>query len=268
MFDSDIATEYGIKEAILLQFFYFWDAKNRANNSNFRDGRYWTFNSVKAFETLFPYMTKDQIRRTLDKMCELGLIVKDNLNQNPHDRTLWYALTDMAKAKVEKCQMDLAQMPNGNGKNAKSYNTTNNIYSSNTVNNIIAQSDKNPSEPKANVSALILNNGEEWLPEQSLFEEYIELYPNVDIEYQFKAMRVWCLSNPKKRKTKTGIKRFVNQWLDKEQNKNISGYKKVDNGNKYNPNPQLKEIEDKRKGVEHIDDWTKVDEYGNYHPEW
>lgn len=31
---------------------------------------------------------------------------------------------------------------------------------------------------------------------------------------------------------------------------------------------QKREQADKQKGIVHVDDWTKVDEYGNYHPEW
>lgn len=96
----------------------------------------------------------------------------------------------------------------------------------NKDNNIIAQSQKAQSqkqtkndEPKANVSAIPLNDGTEWLPEQSLFDEYVKLYPNVNVKQQFNAMRGWCVSNPTKRKTAKGIKRFVNTWLSNEQDK-------------------------------------------------
>jgi len=91
---------------------------------------------------------------------------------------------------------------------------------------IIAQSQKAQSqkqakndEQKADVSAIPLNDGTEWLPEQSLFDEYVKLYPNVNVKQQFNAMRGWCMSNPTKRKTAKGIRRFVNTWLSKEQDK-------------------------------------------------
>ena len=32
-------------------------------------------------------------------------------------------------------------------------------------------------------------------------------------------MRGWLLANPRNRKTKTGIMRFVNAWLSREQNR-------------------------------------------------
>ena len=31
-------------------------------------------------------------------------------------------------------------------------------------------------------------------------------------------MRVWSISNPTKKKTKRGVTRFVNTWLDNSQN--------------------------------------------------
>ena len=74
-------------------------------------------------------------------------------------------------------------------------------------------------EPEADVSAIPLNDGTEWRPTEALFAEYVRLYPNVDVKQQFNEMRGWCLSNPKKKKTKRGITRFVNAWLAKEQDR-------------------------------------------------
>lgn len=44
------------------------------------------------------------------------------------------------------------------------------------------------------------------------------LYPAVDVEQQLRNMRGWLLANPKNKKTKAGIMRFVNSWLSREQN--------------------------------------------------
>lgn len=97
--------------------------------------------------------------------------------------------------------------------------------------NILAQSSgKQTSEPEADVEALILNDGSEWRPTSALFAEYVRLYPNVDVKQQFNVMRSWCLSNPKKRKTKRGITRFVNSWLAREQDK---GYQRPADKNSY-----------------------------------
>ena len=90
--------------------------------------------------------------------------------------------------------------------------------------NILARSSgKQTSKPEADVEALILNDGSDWKPTEALFAEYVRLYPNVDVKQQFNVMRGWCISNPKKRKTRKGITRFVNSWLSREQDK---GYRR------------------------------------------
>lgn len=77
----------------------------------------------------------------------------------------------------------------------------------------------NGAEPEAPVEALPLNDGTDWRPTVSQYEEYMRLYPGVNIDQEFRNMRGWCLGNPSRRKTKAGIKRFVTNWLSKEQNK-------------------------------------------------
>lgn len=85
---------------------------------------------------------------------------------------------------------------------------------------VSAQSDLfDHSEPQADVEAIPLNDGSEWRPTQAEYEEYCRLYPAVDVKSEIAGMRAWSLSNPKNKKTKNGVKRFLNGWLSKEQNK-------------------------------------------------
>ena len=74
-------------------------------------------------------------------------------------------------------------------------------------------------EPVPAVITLPLNDGTEYSVTQSDIPEYASLYPAVDIEAELRAMRGWCLSNEKKRKTRYGIKRFINGWLARVQDK-------------------------------------------------
>lgn len=46
-----------------------------------------------------------------------------------------------------------------------------------------------------------------------------ELYPSVDILQELRKMRGWLDSNPTRKKTRRGIKRFINSWLAKEQDR-------------------------------------------------
>lgn len=93
-FRVDLATQFGIIAAILLQHIYFWTEKNAANGKHYIDGSFWTYNSVKAFHLLHPYATERKIRLTLNKLKTDGVVKTSNYNKTTYDRTLWYALTD------------------------------------------------------------------------------------------------------------------------------------------------------------------------------
>ena len=65
---------------------------------------------------------------------------------------------------------------------------------------------------------LPLVDGSDFPIAQETVDELSGLYPAVDVAQQLRNMRGWLLANPKNRKTKTGIMRFVNSWLAREQN--------------------------------------------------
>lgn len=113
MFNIALAKKYGLDEAVFLENLIFWVIRNRANGKNFFDGRTWTYNSVRAFKELFSFWSTQQLRRVLDSLLKQGVIVKGNYNQNPYDRTLWYALADEDTFIKEYGQIDLPKPTNG-----------------------------------------------------------------------------------------------------------------------------------------------------------
>ena len=74
-----------------------------------------------------------------------------------------------------------------------------------------------PSAPP--VLTLLLNDGSEYGIREQDVAEWQETFPNVDVMQQLRSMKLWCRDNPKKRKTKNGIRRFITNWLDREQNR-------------------------------------------------
>ena len=135
MFDTKVAKRLGIVEAVLLHNIQFWIDKNRVNEKHFYKGRYWTYNSAKAFSELFEYLSDRQISRALKQLVDDGWLIKDNFNANPFDRTNWYALTDKYHSEfmgqngvTNSCEAihktkdaDLPKMVNGKTKSGKSY---------------------------------------------------------------------------------------------------------------------------------------------------
>lgn len=89
----------------------------------------------------------------------------------------------------------------------------------------LAQSDAGASsapepadEQEQPVAMIPLADGSEFPVPASLASEYATAYPGVDVASELAQVRAWCLSNPRKRKTKTGVRRFLNSWLDRAQN--------------------------------------------------
>lgn len=67
-----------------------------------------------------------------------------------------------------------------------------------------------------------LNDGSEFPVLDNDVKKWEKLYPAVDVMQELRNMRGWLMSNPTRRKTKAGIKRFITGWLAKEQNKGRS----------------------------------------------
>ena len=113
-FNVKVAEEYGIEKAILLENFYFWIIKNRANNKNLHNGRYYTYNTAEAFEKLFPYMKARRIAQLLREMeHEDGLLISGQFNN--YDRTKSYTLTDVEMSYLEVAIIQ--KLDNGTYKN-------------------------------------------------------------------------------------------------------------------------------------------------------
>lgn len=81
-----------------------------------------------------------------------------------------------------------------------------------------AEQESSAPEPEP-IITLPLNTGEEYPIFQCDLQEFAELYPAVDVLQAMRGMRGWLLTNPGRRKTKRGIKRFVNSWLAREQDR-------------------------------------------------
>jgi hypothetical protein len=85
------------------------------------------------------------------------------------------------------------------------------------VSNASSDSRSPPAVNGEAVAYIPLNNGSEWGVSKEFLAELEKAYPVVDGPQTLKEIRVWCLANPAKRKTKSGVARFVNNWFAREQ---------------------------------------------------
>ena len=101
-------------------------------------------------------------------------------------------------------------------------NSSHNRSSHNTssqINSVGAE----PEEASAAAPAIPLIDGSEYCVKVKELEEWKKAFPAVDVTQELGEMRAWCLSNPTLRKTKNGVRRFINTWLSKEQDKRHTG---------------------------------------------
>lgn len=123
-FNEQITKLYGVNEAIFMQNLYWWIEKNRQSEINYytvklhnKNGEiftvsdYWTYNSMRAFQT------ERQIRTIVYNFRRKGLIITSNLNKMKHDKTMWYTLTNNVKKVYENSQTQLTEKSNGFGQN-------------------------------------------------------------------------------------------------------------------------------------------------------
>lgn len=111
--DGQVAQRYGLEEAIFLDAMVFWYRTNRGDNRNFRDGRWWSHNSMRAYEQVFPWWTSKQVRRIIESCKAKGALLSGNYNQDRRDRTYWYSPGDEVLALYGEDVPGKCNCPNG-----------------------------------------------------------------------------------------------------------------------------------------------------------
>ena len=114
--NKTLAREIGLNEALILQQINYWIEINKKSGNNFYDGRYWTYNSIRAWqEKDFDYMSFDTVKRTFAKLEKAGFLLVGNYNKDPRDKTKWYTintekLDQWKSAKSTNAQVQIAPM--------------------------------------------------------------------------------------------------------------------------------------------------------------
>ena len=98
VFDTHIASKYGMKEAVLIKHFQFWiDANTRKKNGirdSFREGRWWTYQTLDDIASHYQYLSKRQVEKAINSLVKKEVLIKGNFNKTKFDRTVWYAFKD------------------------------------------------------------------------------------------------------------------------------------------------------------------------------
>lgn len=174
----------------------------------------------KLFKSLFPYGKK---------------AIKPNFEESPA-LAMAFDILSMAidrdnERYVKKCEKNRENIKKRWEGTGKQSNTS--VYESNQLNTKYTDKDRDkdmekdsiysseseslPSEPP--LISLPLNDKSFHDVFCNDVDDWKELYPAVDIVQELRKMKGWLNSNPTKRKTRRGIKKFINSWLAREQDK-------------------------------------------------
>lgn len=208
-FDVDIACELGILPATIFNTIGFWLTENASNGRNYHDGRYWTFNSVRAWSELFPYASQRQVEKALAKLREAGYLMTGDYNEDRRMRTLWYTMTDKgmdayglrAFPSTRGCIPPEGEMHSTTGGNESIY-----ITDSNTDELDIPQEPKSESAPKKRKRAVFVP------PTPDMVTEYAESRgASVDGDHfcDYYASRGWMIGRNKMKDWKAAVRTWI-----------------------------------------------------------
>ena len=189
---------------------------------------------------------KDLVWQVIDYCAEIGLFDNALLQQNimtsvgiqrrydlatvrnKVDKTKHWLLDDFQKQKSEVVNITVSKNPDFATETPETATETPHIkekINKRKINNNLA-----PSSAKADPDAadefikLPLNDKSFYSVPLSDVEHFKELYPAVNVEQELRSMLGWLEANPRRRKTRSGIKAFITKWLSKTQNQGGVGY--------------------------------------------
>lgn len=125
--------------AIFLHHIEYWLRYNSSMKKNWKEGRYWTYQTFEDMHGHFPYWTVKQLRLIVSKLMKMGILIKGNFNKNTFDRTSWYSIDyEKLNNELKNSHCDVPKRANAapiraNGSAQKGEPIPNNIYNNKTT---------------------------------------------------------------------------------------------------------------------------------------
>ena len=118
---------------------------------------------------------------------------------------------------VKNKDIEKRQVNNGSVENLA---PNNNSIKSNSINNNsnINTSEQTPENGTGIFMVLEDDSFYDVLPDK--LSMWQRAYPDLDVERELYQMASWCNANPTRRKTRRGLEKFINGWLNRSQNDN------------------------------------------------
>lgn len=218
---ESICTNDQIDELKLFEEVFFYRLIVNADDYGRYDGR---VSVLKA--RLFPLrgekVKDDDVEKALEALVRTGLLERYKVKGRPYVRLTGWERNQQIRAKKSKHPAPEDADPNeipasdSNGYHLPSSD-------SGCCEEIASEITPAKTLTEPVVISLPLNDGTFHEVAESEVRKYRELYPAVDVMQELRNMFGWLDGNPARRKTKAGIRRFINGWLSREQDRGRPG---------------------------------------------
>ncbi|USH03676.1 hypothetical protein K6Q96_06695 [Grimontia kaedaensis] len=200
----------------------FWSGK-----SSRKDGWFYKSQSELADEL---YLSRDQVKREIGKIKkQLAGVVTTKVTKADGAPTTHFKI-DLPTL-IELLSNDCAKSPNGlgdsaqsngrdrpnhgMGESAQSITDPNHIQTTDPIDHAHNVETPLDAETEPPVFELLLKGGGKHPVTQSDITHLSETYPTINVPSEIAKASDWLISNPTKRKTPRGIKRFLSGWLSR-----------------------------------------------------
>lgn len=224
-------------DAVLLRWFIdFQGTKRMKTVPNPEDGKiYFWVNYKKLCEDL-PIITQSDrwMARRFDKLVASGVLAKYSA-VGPMGKFSAFRIADgdqyMCLVEAMSVKSDMGDVNSDMAMSAATdmQCNTNRLPSNNNSRDSLQADNYDCSEPSEieapsqspAVFQLPLNDSSNYEITEEQIKTWSGLYPAVDVMQELRNMYGWLDGNPSRRKTRNGVKRFINSWLSREQDRGI-----------------------------------------------
>lgn len=167
-------------------------------------------------------LTSDEQRTARRKLRELGVLIE---TERRIEHRIYYRLDLDVFNRMPNPEVGISQP--GSGKSPHPELGISHSYTESTSEITAESKAKTLAESSVELPAIIRENavfdlpmidGSEWPVPQKLYAELVQAYPGVSVMAELSKLRMWLISNPKRRKTKSGLPRAINAWMSRTQN--------------------------------------------------
>jgi|GEM_PF-6328044 hypothetical protein len=216
-------------KAIIIHHFQYWINLNKRKKSpkNFRENRYWTFQTIDDIHAALPEFTKDSLIHHLNVLVEKKILLKGNFNKSRIDKTCWYAFQDEEKFldKEESNYVYERGKPLSTGENPHPVGENPKAIPDPIPDTVTTYTKREEAAPP---SPLVYKYFNKVKMEEKKYKELVKEFGEKTVKDKIDRLNAYSDENPKRFKTYGCHAAIVHRWIDEDKSKVIDNEIKID----------------------------------------